>query len=456
MKSCLFFFTILSGIALGSSFLAEEAAIRLNLPGLAKQTLLQHTLDAFPQGGKCHLLLAQIYYLEKNFPIMRSHLQRTNSDLENYYLNVLSNWFIEKKLNLIPLLLCAQEHPLGEFLADCNQILLEPLNSPQWAQFLGRQSKCYSLKTFHSLYSMLIEMKFSIDPGIVHTNLDKDNWEIIVPYLFAQRRFEKLEHELQQLLIKMPVSRERLRCFLWFIQVKQKQLKNCDEDVLSFLNTIENDTEAIDFILSEWLSLFSQEQQLDILKRFHKIYSKKHLKFQSDYLELLRIQLLLETGKLSVAEKLLHKNLNRFDTHLKSLAYELAAKLASLKNPVSYRQVADFLQEASKFSKTLPQTINYMQLEAQCYCLEKDYQRAYALYQEAFFKAISHEPAAKELAYEWCLCGILCDETLEDLNQQLAFCHANNCLALRQEQELKLTFFQHLLEQKRYKEIKKF
>ena len=55
-----------------------------------------------------------------------------------------------------------------------------------------------------------------------------------------------------------------------------------------------------------------------------------------------------------------------------------------------------------------------------------------------------------KLAYEWILCGILCQESWEDLQQQIDFCRSLNFLNLNQEEHLYLMFAKHLIEQKLY------
>ena len=140
------------------------------------------------------------------------------------------------------------------------------------------------------------------------------------------------------------------------------------------------------------------------------------------------------------------------DKTLLSYVYELLAKNECFKSVTDYRCAADFLEEA-KILQTNPNKLFFLgKLQAELYTLLGEYDRAYCIYQELLFKEPIHF-LAQEIAYEWCLCGILCKESEKELEHQLEFCRSYRLLTSIQEEQLALLFAKHHFELGNFSEV---
>ena len=445
------FFCIFLKIAiafLGSDFKAERFAIDFNLPDLAENRLYDHVLNKISDSSQARKLLAEVYYLKHDFDAMLRMLNLISTTTENAYLFALHDWYTKNRLQLIPLLFCPQSHKTGQVLTQINAVLYEPIHSPQWAHFWNTM-KPYLGKDWESFYRLALEMKFSIFP----TNIEYcSDIETIIPLLYAQKRFKDLIDILQQKLSSAE-NKDKAHYFLWILKTKRALCESIESDILNSASFIaEQPLEVVDVIFAEWVSTVpTPKARIEGLKNFYKIYKKKGFLWHGQYLKLLQVNNYIDMQDFKKAKKTLDDNIAKIDQNLQYLAYELYAKYALCQTPINYRSVADYLQEAKKHTKSIDKKLSYSRLQAECYCLCEEYDRAYYTYQEALSKAEGHN-IGYSLAEEWILCGILCGDSEEELKEQFQFCQQFNFLTQRKAKELYLLFLRHLLQKDRYKE----
>jgi len=433
-------------------FRSESVAIQLNMPNLAEKTLLNHRLDAFPKGSECRMLLAKINFLKQNFSEMRHHLNLSEKRNGYTYLYTLLDVYSNQPISLVPLISCSTEDDLGIFLSKYNEVIFEPLRSIRWANFWENVLKCYSLKNYATLYHWALEVKFAMEQKCFSEELDVSIWQTVASFLHKHQRFEDLKLFLKKTLPEIKNPHERLHCLLWLLKANRCLKGNLDVDILNYLINAEDDVEMIDTVFSEWLSFVPDiKQQLSGLKKFCKIYKRKNFRFHYQYLQLLQARCFIEMGAFDRAKRILDKYETSNNRDLQSFRYELLAKYTLCQNPTNYRLAASFLEEARQKVKLVKKDVLYGQIQAECYCLAEEYERAFCIYQEILGKVVSSKLGDK-LAYEWILCGILCQESSEELQQQVKFCRSLNFLNFNQEQRLCLVFSKNLIERKQYLE----
>lgn len=431
-------------------FQAEATALQLNMPSLAEKTLQSHIFDAFPQGSECRLLLAKANFLKREFDQMQNHLSLMEKNHSYDYLHLLWNHYVNNYTPLASLWFYPQVDVLGNFLSNYNRVVHEPLKSIRWANFWGKVATDYSLKNYAKLYQWALEVKFSMEQSFFFEEADVTIWPSVVHFLFTQQRYESLDVFLKRILKEIRNRHERLYCLLWILKTKHALKESPDESILSYLINEEDDIEALDAIFSEWLLLVPEvKQQLNGLKRFCKIYKRKNLHLHYQYLQLLQARCYIDLNEFEKAKKILDKHIYKLDKSLKVFGYELLGKYALSKQPVNYRLAADYFDEAKQRAQSVEKNIFYGQLQAECYCLNAEYERAFCIYEELVGKAINLSVGSK-LAYEWVLCGILCLESADELQHQIVFCRSLNLLNVKQEQHLHWLFAKNLLERKQY------
>lgn len=445
LMSLFCFFCLLVSLDADKYLRAEQLAIDFRMPTLIEDHLQSFVLDEFPKGSECRKLLAQCCYLKRDFKRMRQHIDLSEKTISDMYLNSLYLWYTEKKVQLIPLLFSKQNHYVGEILSLYNVIIFEPVNSIRWAHFWTNQKTKITLNDYNDLYHLCLELKASLEP--IYCLDDPANWQQTASVLFLKEDFIELKKFLQKQLVESRNTQEKLSCLLWLLKTKVRLNENISEDIINFLTSKDIALDDLDIIFSEWMKKNPDvKQRLDGLKTFYKIYKKKNFYFHCQYFQLLQANCLLELGKLSEAKKILDKNIVKIDQRLQCFGYELLAKHALLQAPINYRLVADYLTEAKKRTENILNFLFYSKIQAECYCLGGDYDRAYYTYQEVLPRAEGYD-IGNRLSYEWILCGILCNETLEELQSQFDFCQQFKFLSQEQKQELFLKFIAYQMEQ---------
>lgn len=431
-------------------FRAEQLAIDFNLPALVEERLCNHVLNKISDSSSARKLLAEVYYLRHDFDAMLRSLELMPRTYENAYLYALNAWYTENRVQLIPLLFCRQAHITGQILADYNAILYEPIHSIRWAHYWSNAEKHLG-RDWDAFYRLALEIKFSMFPSLDLEHC-KD-LEMVLPMLYTQKRFKELMGILQQKL-RLAENKDKARYFLRLLRTKHALGEPIESDLANSASFIaEQPLETIDVVFEEWMSTMpTPEARIEGLKNFYKIYKKKGLLWHGQYLKLLQVNCYIDMQDFKKAKKLLDANITKVDQKLQYFAYELYAKCTLCQTPVNYRSVADYLCEAKKHSENASKKLFYSRLQAECYCLCGEYDRAYYTYQDVLPKTDGH-PIGCSLAEEWILCGILCGDSEEELKDQFRFCRQFNFLTQRQEHELYLTFLRHLLQKGHFEEV---
>ncbi|MBR1843770.1 MAG: tetratricopeptide repeat protein, partial [Opitutales bacterium] len=432
-----------------ADFSAERIAVKLNLPLFAISSLRNHILDAFPKGEKCRLLLAEAELLRKNFQALHRHLQllpKTHQD--RVWLDVLDGWYNDGKLSLTQLLFSPQTHPTACFLRDLNTILSEPIGSVRWTAFWQRQKSTHTFKEAEALYQTALEMKFSMFPQSFPPKQKLRVWQFYTASLSAQQRYEELKKFLLNALPKLRSSTEKARCLLWLLKTFNRLNENTDDLMRNHASVIDRCPSLWDAVVSEWLASKADPlERLRQLQLFYELYKKKHKTLHMQYLQLLQAQQWLELKQFGKAREVLGDEFSAFEPSLQASAYELAAKLALTETPPSsYTKAADALGEASRHTSDASKRLFYAQLQSDCLCTAGDCQRAYCVCEEALQNADPKDERTSRLAETWCECGILCNETAEEFEQQLSVCRERFLFEGDTEQRLRLSFAEYHFE----------
>ena len=450
-KKCLFFWFFICPLAgYATYFPSERLAINLSLPIFAENTLKNHVLDAFPKGAECHLLLAEAGLLRRDFRALHHHLQRLPRDKDRVWLDVLDGWYNERRLSLTILLFSSQAHPLACFLRDMTAVLHEPIQSVHWACFWGQQYAQRTLQQAELLYQTVLEMKFAIDPQSFSPKQKLQVWQSVAAAFFAQERYEELKTFLHSTLPRLRSSTEKARCLLWLLRTFGKLDENTDDLMRNHASIIDRCPTLRDAIVTEWLASISEPmERVHRLQLFCELYKKKHKTLQMQYLQLAAVHQYLELGQREEAREILGGDLTIFVPSLRASAYELTAKMALTDTPPSYSKAADCLNEARRCTSEPSKRPFYAQLQSDCLCMTDDYHRANCVCEEAV-RSAERDAFGSRLAETWCECGILCNETADELKQQLIVCRERSLLSEEMEQQLHLAFAQHHFEQEQF------
>ncbi len=445
-----FLFLLLTNPFFGraTDFPAERVAIELNLPLFAINSLRNHTLDAFPKGAECRLLLAESYLLQKNFRSLHRHLRLLPKDYaDRAWLNVLDGWCNDGKLSLTQLLFSPQTHPTACFLRDLNAVLHEPIGSVRWTAFWQRQKNTHTLKETELLHQTALEMKFSLFPQSFPLKQKLRVWQLYTAFLSAQQHYEELKKFLLNALPKLRSPTDKARCLLLLLKTFNRLNENTDSLMRNHASVLDRCPSLWDAVLSEWLASKTDPlERLRQLQLFYDRYKKKHKTLQMHYLQLLQVHQWLELKQFDKAREILGDELSTFDSSLQASAYELAAKLALTETSPSYIKVADALDGAARHTSDASKRLFYAQIQSDCLCTAGDYQRAYCVCEEALQNADPKDERTSRLAETWCECGILCNETAEEFEQQLSVCRERSLFTGDTEQRLRLSFAEYHFE----------
>ena len=431
-----------------TNFPAERIAVELNLPLFAINSLRNHTLDIFPKGAECRLLLAEAELLRKNFQALHHHLQLLPKNYKNrVWLDVLDQWYNEQSLSLTKLLFSTQTHPTAYFLCDLNMILHEPIGSVRWTAFWQRQKNTHIFKETELLHQTALEMEFSLFPQSFPPKQKLRVWQFYTASLLAQQRYEELKKFLLKALPKLHSPTDKARCLLWLLKTFNRLNEKTDDLMRNHASVLDRCPLFWDAVVSEWLASKADPlERLRQLRLFYDLYKKKHRTLQMHYLRLLQAHQWLELKQFNKAREVLGDELSTFDPSLQASAYELAAKLALTETPPSYTKAADALGEAARHTPDVAKRLFYAQIQSDCLCTAGDCQRAYCVCEEALQNADPKDKRTSRLAETWCECGILCNETAEEFEQQLSVCRERSLFTGNTEQRLRLSFAEYHFE----------
>ena len=453
-KRCLLFLLLINPLfGHAADFPAERIAVKLNLPLFAINSLRNHTLDVFPKGSECRLLLAEAELLRKNFQALHHHLQLLPKNYaDRVWLDVLDQWYNEQSLSLTKLLFSTQTHPTACFLRDLNTILCEPIGSVRWTAFWQRQKDTHAFKETELLHQTALEMKFSLFPQSFPPKQKLRVWQFYTASLSAQQRYEELKKFLLKALPKLHSSDDKARCLLWLLKTFNRLNESTDDLMRNHASVLDRCPSLWNAVVSEWLASKADPlERLRQLQLFYELYKKKHKKLQMQYLRLLQAHQWLELKQFNKAREVLGDKLPAFEPSLQASAYELAAKLALTETPPSYTKAADALGEAARHTSDVSKRLFYAQIQSDCLCTAGDCQRAYCVCEEALQNADPKDERTSRLAETWCECGILCNETAEEFEQQLSVCRERFLFEGDTEQRLRLSFAEYHFEKEDFK-----
>ncbi len=432
------------GFTASNFFPAERIALDFNLINLAETNLQKHYFDVFPKGAEARSLLAKIAFLRSDFREAYQYLQLTILNEDNYATYAFLQKFIEKKGCVVPLF--EPKDVFSKVLIGWLKILDTHVGLPKWANFWWDLRKSLALPTYEFLYHLALEIKVG-QMGVFNEEVFfKDNLLTYIPILFTQKRFEQLKVLLEAALKKENTIDVQSHYLFWFFRVKTELHEAVDDAVLKILKQNFTNLQLLDVVFSEWLrSVPDLKQRIKGLKRFYKLYKRKQNIFYCHYLSILLANCYIELGQYEQAKKDLLQLVKTADKTLLAYVYELLAKNECFKATPDYRCAADFLEEAKILEIDTNKLFFLGKLQAELYTLLGEYDRAYCIYQELLFKEPTHF-LAQEIAYEWCLCGILCKESQKELEHQLEFCRSYRLLSLSQEEQLAFLFAKHQFE----------
>ena len=430
-----------------TSFLPKaQLAIDFNLPHLAKNLLKDHIFDIPPMGMQARQLLAEAAYLSRNFTDMQKHLDLLPVDIRLSYLRTLCTWYLHKQILLTPLLLAPQKQKIGEVLARYNMVITEPLYSIRWASFWQRLSHELG-ENYDAFYQLALDFKVTIDRNALASALTHHmdiNW--VGTYLFAQKRFHELLLFLRQHSDKF-LNTDKVTYLKWLLKTQNALPNTTHEEILNIVaNFSDIPLEKLDSVFSEWLACFSSSTaKMEGLQSFYKLYKKRKLLKHCQYIKLLQASCFIESRDFKKAKRILNLLSGKTDKQLQAFLYEVRAQYALWQTPTNYRAAANFLAEAKQHTHNTHKILSYSRIQAECYCLTADYDRAYYTYQEALSKA-EGDPLGEILAKEWVLCGILCNATQTEIYEQFEYCNQFHFLTQAQQDSLEFSFLQHQFE----------
>ncbi len=434
-----------------ADFPAEKMALQLCLPALAENTLQPHVFDAFPKGAECHELLAQVSLLKKDFPSLKRHLQRCPRDAAHAYLSVCYDGYLHHRWYTTQLFFARQNQPLGRFLYDAHEILLEPMGSIRWACFWAKQQRLWSKQEIPLLQQLALEIQYTIYPQNFLQNVPLALWQKKAFSLQERGDWKALKTFLKRTMPQLRTREEQVACLLWMFRT-ERFLQNRTDDLLrAYGSWIEKNPEYAEMIFTEWIHSFPEPlQQWEHLQQFYALFCQKNKKLFAQMILLLQVKVGMDLGKWEEANALLEKELPALELPLQVTGYEMMAKMALFSTPARYLFAADCYAEARRFSNDPAKQIEYDQLRCRCYLLMNDYERAYWEYEKGIQQAMGH-PSVAQWAAEWCECGILCHASAEELEQQLAFCRASYGLSPGMESKIRWEFAQYQWEQQHWR-----
>lgn len=331
---------------------------------------------------------------------------------------------------------------MGTYLAALNFVLHESLGSLRWAHF-WTQYRYQDCPENTMVSSLITAMAFSIQRNHFHYNTHTLDWKSVSSFLWSQKRYAELSAFLSTIYPQLHSQIDKSDCFFNLLQVKAHLNQDATNDMLSYLAFTRYPVYHLNALLLEWMKTVPDlQERYQKLKRFQQIYQKDAANINGQYIRLLQIRCLVQLGQIKRSRKALDKLLPQLNEILYSSAYELLAQIEFLSHPQNYSAAANALEEAKKYTTQKYKVLLYSKIQSECYCLVEDFHRAYCTLQETLFKG-SSLPLSAELAYEWCLCGILCKASPEDLEQQLQFCHERHLITQGSEQQIRLFFAQY-------------
>lgn len=212
--------------------------------------------------------------------------------------------------------------------------------------------------------------------------------------------------------LKLKNKSERLRFLMLKASLQQALGLGMDESIVEAFLVADQNPRLFNAVLQLWLNsgdfMTEPQARLNTLRRL--LDRNPQLK-QNELIILLQATLLLQNGKTEEAQKELDEGLNVLTGNFRKQAYILLAQINFSKSVPNYRLAADCLKEAQFLVNGTPEESLFAWMRADIHFLNKDYELACILYEEALTKNVSKDESETNLtlAYQWILCAILQD-----------------------------------------------
>jgi tetratricopeptide (TPR) repeat protein len=334
-------------------------------------------------------------------------------------------------------------------------VVVYPMYSPRWCAQWQRIREIVGEHKLQGLLEIALQMKLKVECfGTTNDSLlfSANYVQTYLAALFEQKKWDEMQVLLKNLLQDPHVeSREKSVYYLWLMRVKSILKEDLSAFLLEALQSVQEMPIWVDSVLKTWLLSMDANEVGPQIRVLQKFFRKRQWHRWAYYLRLVEIEFLIKQNQVQNAQQKLQNILLKLPENLKKNAHLLLAKIHFLQDPPHYRLIADDLNEAKKCALLRSEIDYYTSLQADLYFLDEDYNRAYYLYQELLWSTLAID-VREELAYKWILSGILCEETQQEIQQQLDVCSDLSLLTPVRRAELKLVYAQHLLDRQDYEQ----
>lgn len=468
-KSFLFLFCFLQGFfgfnglrswaGMNKDIQAAQAAIDMGLPTLAQTYLENYLLAPLPQANKVHENLALVFLIKGDFNNMKRAQNLAQHSSQSLVIDSILQWQQKQKLYLWPLL-CHNSTEFSQnaytqawyFLAKA--VCAYPINSPKWAACFSEIQPLMSAQTFQQLQEIAIEMKIIAGEQWIgnNTSINSQQNYSYLRILFLQKKWALMDDLIQKQINNLQLSSEqKLPFYLWLVRIQLAQGKDLDNILLETLQCVHEDSSLVDFLIQSWLNSIQNETVMSRIQSLQKLSKRYHWNQKKHFFTLLKIQNYINNNQPNKAISLLEKLLKKAtDDSTKKQIHLLFAKAYFCLGEAYYSLSADSLAEAQKLNQQqTDQSLHILQADLRL--LSKDYDRAYYTYQGLLTLPLNHN-TLEELAYKWVLCGIFCEASQQEIEQQFDFCKELHILNNRQKTQLQVLYAQHLFDKQAYHE----
>lgn len=447
------------GVDLDKCLTTASVALNFELPELAEQYLRSYVLFKFPLGSRVRTYMSRVAFQKNDFVAMLRQKSLSLKDASYALTCSLFTWMTQQKIDAS----LVMRYRLSDFqfieekiwYLLVQSVVAYPMHSPQWCAQWQRIREIVGEHKWQGLLEIALQMKLKI------ACFGKTNDILLFPAnyvqtylvaLFGQKQWDEMQGLLKSLLQDPHVeSKEKSVYYLWLMRIKTILKEDSSAFLLEALQSVQEMPAWVDSVLKTWLLSMDVNEVGSQMRVLQKFFRKRQWHRWAYYLRLIEIEFLIKQNQIQNAQQKLQNIVLKLPENLKKNAYLLLAKIHFLQDPPHYRLIADDLNEAKRCALLKSEIDYYTSLQADLYFLDEDYNRAYYLYQELLGSTLAFD-VREELAYKWVLSGILCEETQQEIQQQLDVCSDLSLLTPVRRAELKLVYAQHLLDRQDYEQ----
>ncbi|MDR0646940.1 MAG: hypothetical protein LBF43_00695 [Puniceicoccales bacterium] len=447
------------GVDLDKCLTAASVALNFELPELADQYLRSYVLFKFPLGSRVRTYMSRVAFQKNDFVAMLRQKSLSLRDAGYALTCSLVTWMTQQKIDAS----IVMRYRLSDFqfieekiwYLLMQSVVVYPMYSPRWCAQWQRIREIVGEHKLQGLLEIALQMKLKVECfGTTNDSLlfSANYVQTYLAALFEQKKWDEMQVLLKNLLQDPHVeSREKSVYYLWLMRVKSILKEDLSAFLLEALQSVQEMPIWVDSVLKTWLLSMDANEVGPQIRVLQKFFRKRQWHRWAYYLRLVEIEFLIKQNQVQNAQQKLQNILLKLPENLKKNAHLLLAKIHFLQDPPHYRLIADDLNEAKKCALLRSEIDYYTSLQADLYFLDEDYNRAYYLYQELLWSTLAID-VREELAYKWILSGILCEETQQEIQQQLDVCSDLSLLTPVRRAELKLVYAQHLLDRQDYEQ----